>query len=95
MKQHMEALELANKIRLERAQVKRDLRSGTVTITELIQNTPRALYQATLFEFLTSQHRWGRERARKVLLKVRVSEYTTFGSLTDRQKRLLIEMNIK
>lgn len=90
MEQHLVALDYANKIRLGRAQVKRELKAGQVGIKTLILDPPDSIKSATVYEIMTSMNRWGRYRANKVLAVAGVSEYTTMGSLTDRQRFSLI-----
>ena len=46
----------------------------------------------TVAELLTSQRRWGHNRARRVLAEVMVSETKTLGSMTERQRRALHEL---
>jgi ribosomal protein S13 len=43
----------------------------------------------TLAELLTSQRRWGRTRARKLLQSLGLSENKRLGTLTSRQRALL------
>jgi hypothetical protein len=40
-------------------------------------------------ELLASQRRWGRARARKLVLPLRMSENKELGSFTERQRKLL------
>lgn len=42
-----------------------------------------------LIELLTSQRRWGRTRARRLLMTLEVPENKQLGSLTERQRMLL------
>lgn len=89
--QHLAALDRANKIRLGRAKIKKDLKSGDTTISELTLKIPEVLETAKLFEIISSMDRWGKYRTRRVLRELGFSEMVTFGALTERQKKLLIE----
>ena len=41
-------------------------------------------------DLLTSQRRWGHTRVRKFLASVAMSENKTIGSLTERQRRVVV-----
>lgn len=94
MPQHMDALAKANRNRVSKVRIKRDLHAGRVHIDELILEPPDSVINATVYEMLVAQRQWGRTRAMKVINKpkLHISEITTLGSLTDRQKPLLIEV---
>lgn len=92
MEQHMAALEQANKIRLGKAQIKRNLRDGIVTIPELVSESPHELNNIPLYEVLTAMTHWGRHRVMRVFDKLDCSEGIKFGALTERQKKILIEV---
>jgi hypothetical protein len=88
--QHMQALARANRVRLARAELKRSIGRGEVAVTEVIQDVPWETESMTLAELLTSQRRWGRTRARKLLQTLALSENKRVGSLTPRQRALLM-----
>src|SRR5436190_22963640 len=90
-KQVMESLALANKIRFERAQIKRDLRSGKLTIAELVMEMHDSIKNCTVYEMLDAQDRWGRTRTLRLLLSLDIPEGKTFGWLSPRQLKLLEE----
>ena len=87
--QHMQALERANRVRLARAELKRSIGRGEVDVAEVIRDCPWETESMTLAELLTSQRRWGRTRARKLLQAVALSENKRIGTLTPRQRTLL------
>ena len=87
--QHMQALEHANRVRLARAELKREIARGDVDAADVIRDCPWETESMTLAELLTSQRRWGRTRARKFLLALAMSENKRLGTLTDRQRHLL------
>jgi hypothetical protein len=89
MPQHMEALARANRVRLARAELKRSIGRGEVEVTDVIRDCPWETESMTLAELLTSQRRWGRTRARKLLQAVALSENKKLGTLTPRQRALL------
>ena len=87
--QHMQALQHANKVRLARAELKRKIGSGVLTVGEVILTCPWEAESMTIAELLTSQSRWGTTRASKFLATIGMPETKTLVSMTDRQRRLL------
>jgi hypothetical protein len=85
----MQALARANRVRLARAELKRSIGRGEVDVSEVIRDCPWETESMTLAELLTSQRRWGRTRARKLLQAVALSENKRVGTLTPRQRALL------
>jgi hypothetical protein len=84
--QHLEALELANRVRLARADLKRQVAAGKVDATEVILACPWMAETMSLGELLTSQKRWGRTRSSKFLKSVGVAETKLLSTLTERQR---------
>ena len=68
---------------------KRSIGRGDVDVAEVIRDCPWETESMTLAELLTSQRRWGRTRARKLLQAVALSENKRLGTLTPRQRALL------
>jgi len=87
--QHMQALARANRVRLARAELKRTIARGEVEVSEIVRDCPWETESMTLAELLTSQRRWGRTRARKLLLSLSLSENKRLGTLTPRQRLML------
>ena len=87
--QHMQALARANSVRLARAELKRSVGRGDADVAAVIEDCPWEADSMTLAELLTSQRRWGRTRARKLLQTLALSENKRIGSLTPRQRALL------
>jgi hypothetical protein len=87
--QHMQALARANRVRLARAELKRSIARGEVEAAEVILECPWEAESMTVAELLTSQRRWGRTRARKLLVGVALTENKRLGTLTPRQRELL------
>jgi hypothetical protein len=88
--QHMQALARANRVRLARAELKRSIGRGEMDVAEVIRECPWETESMTLAELLTSQRRWGRTRARKLLQALALSENKRIGTLTPRQRALLM-----
>jgi hypothetical protein len=88
--QCMQALARANQVRLARAAMKRDVSAGRLQVTEVVLDSPWEADSMSLSELLCSQRRWGRARSRKLLSSIALSEGKRVGTLTDRQRRLLV-----
>jgi len=88
--QHLQALERANRVRLARAELKRSVASGEVSVTRVITECPWESGTMTLSELLRSQSRWGRTRTRKLLASVGLNENKRLETLTERQRMLLV-----
>jgi hypothetical protein len=88
--QCMQALARANQVRLARAALKRDIRAGHREVIEVILDSPWEADSMSLSELLCSQRRWGRARSRKLLSSAALSEGKRLGTLTERQRRILV-----
>ena len=87
--QHMRALEQANRVRLARAELKRQIADGGRTVADVVADCPWEAESMTIADLLMSQHRWGRTRCRRFLASVPMTETKTIGSMTDRQRATL------
>jgi hypothetical protein len=85
----MRALSQANRVRLARAGLKRQIADGTRTVADVVSDCPWEAASMTIADLLMSQHRWGRTRCRRFLLSIPMIETKTVGSMTDRQRRAL------
>jgi predicted DNA binding protein len=86
----MQALARANEVRLARAALKRDIGAGRRAVTEVITESPWEAESMGLSELLCSQRRWGRARSRKLLSSAALNEAKKVGTLTERQRRVLV-----
>src|SRR3954470_2926620 len=87
--QHMRALEQANRVRLARAELKRQVAEGEATVAEIVLECPWEAASMTIADLLMSQHRWGRSRCRRFLTSIQMTETKTIGSMTMRQRKEL------
>jgi hypothetical protein len=90
--QRMDALEKANEIRSDRAQLKRDLRAGRVNIYDLLLEPPEYLETAKVFDILLAAPKYGRVKVNKILAQCRMSPSKTFGGMSRRQRTELVSM---
>jgi hypothetical protein len=88
----MRALAQANRVRLARADLKRQVADGEITVSDVIMSCPWEADSMSISDLLLSQHRWGRTRCRRFLASIPMSETKTIGSLTERQRRALSAM---
>jgi len=82
----MDALGRANEVRALRAQFKRDLKAGRVSIGAQLLDQPPYLETAKVFDLLLALPKIGRVKATKILQSCRVSPSKTFGGLSERQR---------
>lgn len=85
--QHMSALERANAVRLARAQLKRDVKAGAVSIRDALDAD--CARRMRVLDLLAWQRGWGPVRAGKLLRRAGCSERLLVEQLTDRQRQVL------
>lgn len=88
--QRMDALQRANEIRTRRAQLKRDLKAGRVSIHTLLLDPPEYLETAKVFDMLLAVPKYGRVKVNKILSQCRISPSKTIGGLSERQRNELV-----
>ena len=88
----MDALARANTIRTQRAQLKRDLKAGRVSIHDLLLEPPGFIETAKVFDMLLAVPKYGRVKVNKVLVGCRISPSKTIGGLSQRQRSELVGM---
>ena len=89
--QHIKALGRANEVRLARAVLKKGVRSGRVSVCAVIRSCPPEAEGMTLLDLLDSLPRWGTYRCSKLLEELGLAEHKHVGTLTERQRNVLIE----
>ena len=90
--QRMDALQRANEIRTRRAQLKRDLKGGRVSIHDLLLDPPDYLETAKVFDMLLAVPKYGRVKVNKILVTCRISPSKTIGGLSERQRNELVSL---
>jgi hypothetical protein len=83
------ALERANEIRRARAQLKRRIGAGQLSVAEVILDPPVEVGSWPVAKLLASQRHWGAAKCSTFLAHNRISEVKPVGELTERQRRLL------
>jgi hypothetical protein len=90
--QHLRALQRANQIRLARAEIKRRVAVGQLSVVDVLLSGAEEIETMEIAELLTSQRRWGHTRARRFLAAIPMTESKTIGSMTQRQLATLASM---
>ncbi len=88
----MEALQRANEIRSKRAQLKKELKDGKLSIDAVISSPPEFLQTAKVMDLLMAVPRCGKVRATRYLNHCRIAQGKTIGGLTQRQRDELLEL---
>ena len=86
----MEALKRANDIRVRRAQLKKDLKLGRVSIDDVLRDPPDYISTAKVYDILMAVPKFGRVKATRYLNQARISQSKTVGGLSERQRTELI-----
>lgn len=90
--QRKKALNRANVIRTKRADLKRDLKAGRVSIHDLLLEPPEYVHTAKIFDLLLAVPKYGRVKVNKILQMCRISPSKTIGGLSPRQRTELVSM---
>jgi hypothetical protein len=88
----MEALKRANDIRVKRAQLKKDLKAGSVRVEEILRDPPTYVETAKVIDILMAVPKFGRVKAARFLNQCRISQSKTVGGLSERQRTELIAL---
>jgi hypothetical protein len=88
--QRLAALEKANRTRSFRAQIKRDLRAGRITLAQLIAHPPAELGSMRLYELLLATPKIGTGKATRILRRAALPASKTVATLTARQRHELL-----
>src|SRR4029077_2376045 len=84
--QRVRALELANRVRHARAELKARGADGRVAAAQVILTCPHDVAGMPIAQLLASQRGWGVVRSRAFLARVALREDKSIGSLTERQR---------
>ena len=90
--QRQTALARANAIRVQRAGLKRDLKSGERDLADVLESPAAWVMTAKVHDLLVCVPGVGAVKAAKILQQCRVSGSKTAGGLSDRQRSELVSM---
>jgi hypothetical protein len=88
--QRMDALNKANAVRSRRAELKADLKRGSVGLREILVAPPDYLLTAKVADLLMAAPKCGRVKSAKIMELCRVSPSKTIGGLSERQRSELL-----
>lgn len=86
--QRMDALELANLVRVDRARVKRDLFTRTITFREALDH--ESVQGMKLYDLLRVQQGWGRTKTGKASRALLISPERRVEDLTAHQRLMVL-----
>jgi hypothetical protein len=87
--QQLQALRQANRVRLARAELKRKVATGELSVADIVTDSPWEAGGMEIGDLLRSQWRWGAARCRRLLVSVGLAENKQLGTLTERQRKVL------
>jgi hypothetical protein len=87
--QRLRALARANAVRLARAELKRRIADGEVSVADVVLAAPWEVRSCPVSGLLAAQRGWGAARVQRFLLRSGVSGHRQLGQLTERQRRVL------
>ena len=92
LNQRMDALARANRIRTERARLKRELKAGRLSIHTLLIDPPEYVETAKVFDMMLAVPKYGRVKVNKILAHCRIAPSKTIGGLSERQRSELVSL---
>jgi hypothetical protein len=90
--QRLDALARANRIRSERARLKRELKAGRLSIHMILLEPPEFIETAKVFDMMLAVPKYGRVKVNKILAQCRIAPSKTIGGLSDRQRSELVSL---
>jgi hypothetical protein len=90
--QRLVALAQANRVRIARAELKREISAGSVRLSDVILSPPDYVETAKVFELLLTMPQVGPAKAHRILNGCVIAERKTIGGLSERQRRVLIAL---
>jgi hypothetical protein len=87
--QREDALRRATAVRRQRAQLKRDLKTGRCVIEEVLTDPPAFVQTAKVADLLLAVPKYGPVKVNKLLSRCRIAPSKTIGGLSDRQRNEL------
>lgn len=91
LQQRMDALEEANRVRLWRAQVKRDLKAGRKLLVDVLYCEDDRLDGMKVLELLLAVPRMGHAKAQTILRHAGIAPSKTLCGMTERQWDALVK----
>lgn len=93
--QRLTALQLANAVRVPRAQLKRDIKAGRVSFRDILLDTPPCARTAKVYDMLMAVPKYGRVKASKTLLVCGISQSKRMVGLSTGQREKLAYLLVR
>jgi hypothetical protein len=90
--QFMRALQVANRVRVARAELKAHVATGELRAAEVVLRCPTEAQSMEITDLLLAQKSWGPARCQRFLVSVPLREDKTLGSMTERQRHAVADM---
>lgn len=88
--QQFQALQVANTVRMARAQLKREIKAGDIKIVDLLrEGIPDCMATEKAEKMLCAAPKVGPTNARSLLIKASASPFVQAGALTWRQRSII------
>jgi len=87
--QALDALQIANEVRVKRAKILRRFNAGEISLRDVFADPH--MEKARIYDVLTKKKQWGAARVRRLLRNLAVSENRVLSSLSERQKKAIID----
>lgn len=84
--QHLVALSVANRVKSDRAVLKRRIANREVSVGAVLLSNPVEAQRMTVHALLSCQRGWGPEKASRFLGTLRIGEARRVCDLTERQR---------
>lgn len=88
--QRMEALQNANEIRSYRANLKRDIKAGRVSVHDILRYPPQKVETMKIFDLMMAVPKLGRTKIDRMFRTCRISTSKTVGGMSERQRNELL-----
>jgi hypothetical protein len=88
--QRLRSLEHANEVRMARAELKKNLASGTIKLVQILADPPPCVRTARVRDLLLVLPKIGSVKAARILAHCGIAHAKTLGGLTERQRGELI-----
>ena len=90
--QHILAFEKANRIRVERAALRKQIKAGDLGVGALLSDPPECVLRMRVYDLLVWQRNWGDSKASSLLWRCHISYGRRLGELTARQHGELVSL---
>lgn len=90
--QRRAALQKGTDVRVKRAALKLDLKTGRASIIRLLERPPGYIETMKLFDLILAVPTYGKSKTYKLLADCRIPSLKTVGGLTERQSRTVVAL---